>query len=256
MPMILRIFTFFVLITLYSTQLFAQNPADKTIQKSLDSLQDHIKSASELLTKYGDSIQSKLFVDKSLAQEYMDAMAKVKTASWKSYAEQVMAESMLLPAFSGQKELMGALLKVAKNNKLDAIGVRNKLTKEVLKYDIVALLNETNPKYANILTAKKASNTPAAPQMTETEAVDAKTAAMNIATTKLETYMQRHRLDNPRLSLEEWRKFWTELLKDKTAKEVVLRGQQGLIAHPKLVEKEKTGSNMRDAFTALMQLQH
>jgi hypothetical protein len=254
--MILRIFTFFAFFTLYSTSIFAQSPADKTIQKSLDSLQDHIKSASELLTKYGDSIQSKLFVDKSLAQEYMDAMSKVKTASWKSYAEQVMAESMLLPAFSGQKDLMGALLKVAKNNKIDVMAIRNKLTKEVLKYDIVALMGEVNLKYTNILTTKKTNNTPAAPQMTETEAVDAKTAAMNLATTKLEAYMQRHRLDNPRLSLEEWGKFWTELLKDKTTKEVVLRGQQGLVAHPKLVEKEKIGSNMRDAFTALMQLQH
>jgi hypothetical protein len=92
--------------------------------------------------------------------------------------------------------------------------------------------------------------------MTENEATEAKTAALNIATEQIEAFMRRNRLENPRLSLEEWKKFWTDLMKDKKYKDLVLRGQQGLQGHPKLVEKEKSGSNMRDAFTALMNLEH
>lgn len=226
----------------------------KAIDKSLDSLQQQMKVANEALTTYGDSIQSVAFADKSLAQEYLDAISKLKTATWKNYADQVFAEAMLLPAFSGQKELMGSLLKIAKNNKIDYPAIRKKMTAEILKYDVINLMNEVAPKYAAFEDKKKkaAEGKP----MTEAEAVEAKTAALNLATAQLENFMKRNKLENPRLSLDEWKKFWTDLLKDKKNKDLVLRGQQGLKGHPSLVEKEKSGSNMRDAFTALMNLEH
>lgn len=249
---ILFVFFTFLGILLHNFNLSAQ--VGKTIDKSLDSLQQQMKVANQTLTTYGDSVQSVAFADKSLAQEYLDAISKLKTASWKNYADQVFAEAMLLPAFSGQKELMGSLLKIAKNNKIDYPAIRKKMTSEILKYDIINLMNEVAPKYAAFEEKKKkaAEGKP----MTEDEAIEAKMAALNLATAQLETFMKRNKLENPRLSLDEWKKFWTDLLKDKKSKDLVLRGQKGLKGHPNLVEKEKSGSNMRDAFTALMNLEH
>jgi hypothetical protein len=243
------------LVLLCSTfSVYAQT--DKGLASSLDSLQVQQKAATSLLTSYGDSVKSQFFTGKTVAQEYLSAIEKLKVASWKSYSEQVIAESMLLPAFTGQKDLMGSLLKVAKNNKIDVGGIRKKITTEVLKYDIVQLMGEVSPKYEALLSKKKAATEKVLPKMTEPEAIEAKVAALDLATTMLEAYMKKHRLENPRLSLKEWSTFWTELLKDKKYKEVILKGQQGLQNHPKLVEKEKSGSNMRDAFAALMDLQH
>jgi hypothetical protein len=233
---------------------FVYGQSDKTITKSLDSLQIQMKTANEILTSYGDSIQSSFFIGKSLALEYLDAISKLKTAAWKSPVDQVFAEAMLLPAFSGQKTLMTSLLKLAKNNKIDYPSIRKKMAIEILKYDVVNVMNEVAPKYEAF--ANKSKKTVDIPKMTENEATEAKTAALNIATEQIEAFMKRNRLENPRLSLEEWKKFWTDLMKDKKYKDLVLRGQQGLQGHPKLVEKEKTGSNMRDAFTALMNLEH
>jgi hypothetical protein len=242
---------FLVLLFLQGVFAYAQ---EKDISKSLDSLQGQMKSANELLTNYGDSVQSKAFVGKSLAREYLDAVAKLKTAAWKSPVEESFAEAILLPAFTGQKDLMGLLLKLAKNNKIDYPSIRKKMTSEILKYDVVLLMTEVAPKYEAFLSRKKAKNE--APKMTESEASEAKMAALNIATSQIETFMKRNRTENPRLSIEEWKKFWTDLLKDKKYKEAILKAQQGLKQYEKLVEIEKTGSNMRDAFTALMNLEH
>jgi hypothetical protein len=245
---IVLIFSFFLL---NSLSVFAQT--DKNIDKSLDSLQQQIKIANEMLANYGDSIQSSAFVGKSLAQEYLDAISKLKTGNLKG-AEQVFAEAMLLPAFSGQKDLMGSLLKIAKNNKIDYPSIRKRIATQILKYDVVNLMNEVAPKYAAF--ADKNKKAAEGTKMTESEAAEAKMAALNLATAQLEAFMKKHKLENPRLSLDEWKKFWTELLKDKRNKDLVLRGQQGLKGHPSLVEKEKSGSNMRDAFVALMNLEH
>lgn len=230
--------------------------ADKGITKSLDSLQIQQKAATDLLATYGDSVKSQFFSGKTVAQEYLTAIEKLKLATWKSYSEQAIAESMLLPAFTGQKDLMSSLLKVAKNNKIDVGGIRKKITTDILKYDIVQLMGEVAPKYEGFVLKKKAATEKVLPKMTEAEAIEAKRIALDLATSLLEAYMKKKRIENPRLSLKEWADFWTEMLKDKKHKETVLQGQQGLQNHPKLVEKEKAGTNMRDAFTALMDLKH
>lgn len=250
---ILRKIYFLTVLFLLTLSLYAQTDKNN-IAKSLDSLQTQIKNANEMLTTYGDSVQSKAFLGKSMAQEYLDAVSKLKTATWKSYTDQVFAESMLLPAFSGQKDLMTSLLKIAKNNKIDYSKIRKKMTSEILKYDVVLLMSEVAPKYEAFVNKKK-SKSDVLP-MTEPEASEAKMVALNIATAQIDAFMKRNRVDNPRLSLEEWNKFWTDLLKDKKYKVAILKGQKGLKDHPKLVENEKSGSNMRDAFTALMNLQH
>lgn len=250
---ILRKIYLFTVLFLLTLSLHAQTDKNN-ISKSLDSLQSQIKNANEMLTTYGDSVQSKAFLGKSMAQEYLDAVGKLKTASWKSYTEQVFAESMLLPAFSGQKDLMSSLMKIAKNNKIDYPTIRKKMTSEILKYDVVLLMSEVAPKYEAFVNKKKTKSDGL--PMSEPEASEAKMVALNIATSQIDAFMKRNKVDNPRLSLDEWKKFWTDLLKDKKHKEAILKGQKGLKDHPQLVEKEKSGSNMRDAFTALMNLQH
>ncbi len=246
-----KIYLLFLL--LFST-FFVHGQGGKDITKSLDSLQAQMKTANEALTSYGDSIQSSFFIGKSLGLEYLDAISKLKTASWKSPVEQVFAEAMLLPAFSGQKILMSSLLKIAKNNKIDYPSIRKKMTSEILKYDVVSVMNEVSPKYEAFVNKLKIKAS--VPKMSENEANEAKATALNIATEQIEVFMRRNRLENPRLSLEEWKKFWTDLMKDKKYKDSILKGQQGLQGYPKLVEIEKSGSNMRDAFTALMTLEH
>lgn len=248
----------------------AQDKPSQGLVLAFDSLKVQIKEAEGLIADYGDEIDIQSLHLK-VSDEYPNALNKVRQAQWKDANERFFAESVLLPAFSGRKDLLNAMNKAAKNRQVNTLVVRNKLTYDILKYDIVLLVGELAPKYATKLEKSKAAtegavastkNEPGkvaltaqtAPKQTEAEAKDAKDAAINLVSSHLEAFMIKHNEGNPKLSVDQWKMLWNQLKAGRNSKDIVVKGQRALKDYPKILETEKFGSNMRNALEALANL--